>query len=84
MLTNYKKMTKSGALNIPAAIRRDLGIEHGDPLVIDEHEGTVRIRPYLPRCTFCGSQEGVALFHGKGICGDCGRRAVKLLEQKGV
>lgn len=80
MGTEYKKMTSHGSISIPVAMRRDLGIEPKDPMVVEEHQGEIRIRPYTPRCIFCGVADGVHGFRGKGICGAC---AGKLLEETG-
>lgn len=80
MSTAYKKVTSHGSISIPAAMRRDLGIEPKDPMVVVEHQGEIRIRPYTLRCIFCGVGDGVQEFCGKGICGTC---AAKILEKAG-
>ncbi len=67
----YKKVTSHGSISIPVAMRRGLGIEPHDPMEVEEHEGEIRIRPYIPRCVFCGVTEGVVKLRGKGICGAC-------------
>ncbi|MCM1120092.1 MAG: AbrB/MazE/SpoVT family DNA-binding domain-containing protein [bacterium] len=67
----YKKITSHGSISIPVAMRRGLGIESHDPMEVEEHEGEIRIRPYIPRCVFCGVTEGVAKLRGKGICVAC-------------
>ena len=54
MSTAYKKMTSHGSISIPVAMRRELGIEPKDPMVVEEHQGEIRIRPYTLRCNFCG------------------------------
>lgn len=72
-MEHYKRMTKSGSVNIPAAMRHDLGIEHRDGLVITEAGGEIRIRPYTKKCVFCGSTERVGDFHGRGICAACAK-----------
>ena len=76
MSTAYKKMTSHGSISIPVAMRRELGIEPKDPMVVEESGGKIVISPYTLRCNFCGTTEGVNEFHGKGICGEC---AVKKL-----
>lgn len=80
MSKEYKKMTSHGSISIPVAMRRNLGIEPKDPMVVVEHQGEIRIRPYTPRCIFCGVTDGVHEFRGKGICGAC---AAELLEESG-
>lgn len=67
----YKKVTSHGSISIPVAMRRGLGIEPHDPMEVEEHGGEIRIRPYIPRCVFCGAVEGVVRLRGKGVCGEC-------------
>lgn len=71
MSTAYKKMTSHGSISIPVAMRRELGIEPKDPMVVEESGGKIVISPYNLRCNFCGTTEDVHEFHGKGICGAC-------------
>lgn len=71
MSTEYKKVTSHGSISIPVAMRRALGIEPKDPMEVDECQGEIRIRPYMPRCIFCGVADDVREFRGKGICGAC-------------
>ena len=50
MSTAYKKMTSHGSISIPVAMRRELGIEPKDPMIVEEHQGDIRIKPYTLRC----------------------------------
>lgn len=75
MSETYKKMTSHGSISIPVAMRRELGIEPKDPMVVQLIGGEIRITPYVLRCNFCGETEKVREYLGKGICIDC---AVKL------
>lgn len=59
MSTAYKKMTSHGSISIPVAMRRELGIEPKDPMIVEEHQGEIRIKPYTLRCNFCGTTEDV-------------------------
>ena len=92
MSTAYKKMTSHGSISIPVAMRsngnsahfiatmrRELGIEPKDPMIVEEHQGEIRIKPYTLRCNFCGTTEGVHEFHGKGICEACATKAFEKL-----
>ena len=79
MSTEYKKVTSHGSISIPVAMRRGLGIEPRDPMVLEEHQGEIRIKPYTLRCIFCGETEGVHELHGKGICVDCTAKAFEML-----
>lgn len=72
MQRNYKKITSHGSVSIPAAMRRELGIEPRDAVeVCAEKDGTIVIRPYQPRCIFCETTENVTLMKGRGICREC-------------
>lgn len=73
----YKKMSSHGSICIPAAMRRELGIEPRDPMVIGQENGEIRIRPYILRCCFCGTTEKVAVMNGKGICCGCAEAALE-------
>ena len=80
MRTAYKKVSSHGSINIPAAMRRELATEAKDPMVVEEHNGAVLIRPYTPRCSFCRTMEDVQDFMGRGICSACAR---KIAEKSG-
>lgn len=80
MRTAYKKVSSHGSISIPVAMRRELAIEPKDPMVVEEHNGAVMIRPYTPRCSFCRTMENVREFMGRGVCGAC---AGKIAEEMG-
>lgn len=82
MSTAYKKITSHGSVSIPVAMRRELGIEPKDPMMVEEKEGEIRIRPYLLRCNFCGVTEEVQAFRGKGICKTCAARVYERMEEE--
>lgn len=75
MSTAYKKMTSHGSISIPVAMRREIGIEPKDPMVVEEQGGKIVISPYVPRCQFCGTIENIGMIFGKGICPECARKA---------
>lgn len=75
----YKKMTSHGSISIPVAMRRNLGIEAKDPMVVEEQGGNIIISPYTPRCQFCGTTEKIGMIGGKGICPACARKAYEKL-----
>ena len=79
MSTEYKKVTSHGSISIPVAMRRELGIEPRDPMVLEGHRGEIRIKPYALRCIFCRETEGVHELHGKGICEECAAKAFEML-----
>ncbi len=74
----YKKMTSHGSISIPIAMRRDLGIEPKDPMVVEEKSGKIIISPYTPRCIFCSTIEGVQEYRGRGICTECAKNIMEM------
>mgnify|MGYP004476209053 FL=1 len=78
----YKKMTSHGSVSIPVALRRDLGLQPKDPVeVTTDQSGNIVLKPYLPRCTFCGRQEEVKRIYGRYVCTGCVRKICELLEK---
>ncbi|MCM1161516.1 MAG: AbrB/MazE/SpoVT family DNA-binding domain-containing protein [Roseburia sp.] len=81
MKNNYKKVSSHGSINIPVAMRREIGIQGGDPMEVSLNNGMVTVKPYTPRCIFCGTNEKVVhKLHGKYICVEC---AIEALETVG-
>ena len=77
----YKKITSHGSINIPVALRRELGLEAKDPMEVDtDQEGNIILRPYLPRCIFCKGNEDIRMVFGHYACTGCIRRAYELLK----
>lgn len=83
MKNNYKKVSSNGSINIPVAMRREIGIQGGDPMEVALNNGVVTVKPYTPRCVFCGSTENVKKLFGKGICPECAAKAVQEMEGSG-
>lgn len=82
MSTAYKKMTSHGSICIPVAMRRDLGLEGKDPMVVEEEGGRIIIRPYEEKCIFCKSTENIKKLYGRGICLACAKRAYEMLKEE--
>lgn len=79
MGNDYKKVTCSGSVGIPVALRRELNMQRGDAVELEHRgDGSIIIRHYVPRCIFCDNTEGVRIHNGKGICGDCAEIISKL------
>ena len=78
-MMTHKRLTASGSINIPVAIRRDLGLEGKDAMELSVEEGEIRLRAYTPRCVFCGATENVTMLKGKGICLACAGTAYKTM-----
>ena len=67
----YKKMTSHGSINVPINLRRELGIQNKDPMVVEEENGAIIIRPHYPRCVICGAEDIGWRVKGKGLCNEC-------------
>lgn len=81
MKNNYKKLSSHGSINIPVAMRREIGLLGGDPMEVSLKDGVVTVRPYAPRCIFCGTNENVVhRLHGKHICAACAAEALETVE----
>ena len=79
-MRNYKKVSSNGSINIPVAIRREMGIQGKDPMEVSMKDGVIVITPYTPRCAFCGSVDQVLKFEGKHICKSCGSRLFDVMK----
>lgn len=77
MKNNYKKVSSHGSINIPVAMRRELGIQGGDPMEVSLSNGKVTVKPYLPRCIFCETNDAAIVhgYRGKFICANCAAEA---------
>lgn len=71
MKSNYKKISSHGSINIPVAMRREIGLQPGDPMEVTLDNGNITVKRYTPRCIFCETTEYVTLFAGKGVCKTC-------------
>lgn len=59
------RVSESGKLNLPARLRREVGLEYGGPVVVRVEEGEIRIRTV--RDAIRGVQEQARkLFRGAG------------------
>lgn len=63
-----KKMTRSGGITLPAALRREHGLEDGEKFDITaEADGSIRLRREQPKCVLCGSQDDLMVYNGKHV-----------------
>lgn len=80
MKSMYKKVSSTGSVNIPIAMRRELGIEAHDPMELKVNgEGEIVIRPYVPRCIFCGGQDNIHKISERNICVPCAKKVYEIL-----
>ena len=47
MSERYKKLTSHGAISIPVAMRRDIGLQGGDPMQVSQEGGRIIIAARL-------------------------------------
>ena len=66
-----RKIDDLGRIVIPAETRRMFNIREGDHLFISVEGGSIVLRKMTDSCTFCGSDDQVSVFKGKGICATC-------------
>lgn len=79
----YKKLTSHGSVSIPVQMRREMGLEPKDPVVVTvDDKNNITISPYNMRCIFCGTQEGVRSFKNKGFCSQCASQILKIREDR--
>jgi transcriptional pleiotropic regulator of transition state genes len=66
-----RKVDDLGRIVLPVELRRSLGIEERDPLEIFVEEDQIILRKSSVVCVFCGTEDNVSDFKGKGICDSC-------------
>lgn len=66
-----RKVDDLGRIVLPIELRRSLGIGERDPLEIFVQDDLIILRKSTLVCIFCGSDEEVQDFKGKGLCQKC-------------
>jgi transcriptional pleiotropic regulator of transition state genes len=66
-----RKIDDLGRIVIPAETRRLFNIREGDQLLISIEGTGIVIRKLEMTCAFCGRNDDVTPFKGKGICSEC-------------
>ena len=67
-----KKLNKAGSLTLPAAMRRELGIGHGERFkIISKNEGSIELKRIQGQCVFCDSDINLFSYMGRFICEQC-------------
>lgn len=66
-----KKVTRSGGITIPRAVRQETGILPGVPVDIMTDEDGIHISKHIPACFYCGSVDEVKTVCGIEICREC-------------
>lgn len=78
---NQKKIRKTGSVNIPVAMRREMNIQPNDVVDVQMRDGIIALVPVSPRCIFCSGQDKPVKMNGRYICKDCAEKALSLLEE---
>ncbi len=82
-----KKITKSGGVTLPRAVRQETGIQPGTPVDMTADEKGIHIRKHVPVCMGCGTVEDVREIPDmKGIrqlelCPACAERILEVMEK---
>ena len=66
-----RKIDDLGRIVVPAETRRLFNIHEGDELAITVENGGLGLRKLDAICVFCGSEDGVTDFEGRGVCMPC-------------
>lgn len=68
-----KKIGKGGGVTLPADLRRSLGIQGGEKVVIDVNhlDGIIQIKRVEGSCLLCKANENLKIHEGRFICQDC-------------
>lgn len=68
---HVRRIDELGRVVLPAELRQTLGIaDKGELEIYVEGESIVLVK-YLPRCVFCGANEGLVEFKEKMVCLAC-------------
>lgn len=61
-----------GRLVIPIELRRELGLNTGEPVHMYVEDGKVIVEKYKKKCFICGKGgTSYTVLHGKRICNEC-------------
>lgn len=68
-----KKISKSGAITLPAALRRDYGLTDGErfKIVVDGEDGSILLQRTEGSCLFCQSDKELIVYVGRFVCATC-------------
>ena len=67
-----KKISKSGGVTLPSALRRNLALEAGEQMSVHVNgEGEIVLARINGTCVVCGGHVCLAKVKGKFVCQDC-------------
>lgn len=82
-MISQKRIRKSGSINIPISMRRDMCLQPDDAVNVQMKDGSIVITPITPRCILCENTKGVTKLFGKHICKDCATLVVDVFNEEG-
>lgn len=83
-MEQYKKLSSHGSINIPIAMRRDMGLEPKDAMLVSINgDGDIVLKPYVPRCMYCSGQTNVKKVFGRHVCTGCAKKVYEILQNGG-
>ena len=70
-----KKLTSKSGITIPKALRADLGWHPSMAVdLIPQNDGSLKIRPHIDLCRFCGTHEDVKKYKDICLCPECAKK----------
>ena len=66
-----RNIDELGRIVVPKEMRKNLGIQEGDPLEIYSEGDSIILKKKQRSCIFCGSDEELSEFKEKYICKEC-------------
>jgi len=79
-MITFKKISRGGSITIPAALRRNKGVQSGDGMEVKEVENGFLLVPAINHCLICENAENIIMVEGKPLCKGCIEKAVKKME----
>jgi|GEM_PF-758418 len=69
----HKKISKSGSITLPSALRREFGLAEGErfKIVVDSEDGTILLKRTNGQCLFCRSENRLIVYMGRFVCAEC-------------
>jgi len=83
-MLNEKKISKSGAITIPAHLRRLLGITAGEKVELKvDGNGNLGVERIEGSCLLCQRHDDLLKIDGVYICTGCAKKVEQALSERG-
>ena len=66
-----RRVDELGRIVLPVEVRRNLGIEERDELMIELDGNRVVLEKFHPSCIFCNSMADMITYKGRKVCRVC-------------